>query len=237
MKLTFNKRRFISDLADVLTNSRAIGLIDFYLGAGDRLHITGSEIIKIGGLIRSEGVSVKIDDASVQAGTPGGAIAHAEYDPVNDRMSFPSSWVDSEEDSAQTQKYALEPIRRDPNGKVFRDTPAHRATLVHEATHAVIDRSGIRVFRLRDEIAARLASTIYLHHTNELNRFLDDRMDTAWVLWQRADIVARREGLYNRLGTRLFRKDLHPLIGKVRELYNLPLSARSYTDGIDGIID
>jgi hypothetical protein len=49
MEAEYDEKRFVNELAEVLIHDPAIRMIDFYIGTGERLHVTGAGIDKWAG--------------------------------------------------------------------------------------------------------------------------------------------------------------------------------------------
>ncbi len=92
---------------------------------------------------------------------------------------------------------------------------------------------GLVVRRLWNEIAAWLASVVYLYHIGAIGHAITGNKDFEQILWSAADAVARKQRLYFFPGARLFRADLQPLLDNVRKKYGLSASLPTALDGID----
>jgi hypothetical protein len=237
--MEYDEGRFINDIAQVLTQSPAIRMIDFYIGQGDRLHVAGLRLRHIGELIRSGSIKIVIDDARLTKDHAG-----AEYVTALNTMFVPSKWKRTKNDWEQKKieaqkshetymKYTTEPISGPDEPGVFRQDTWNRASLVHEATHALLDLRKFDVIRARNEAAAFLAMMVYLFHTKELEGVLGGTFQAPTDIERSADEVARKKGLYTTLGVRLRRDDLQPLLRSVIRKYGYASLDRTDADGID----
>ena len=233
----YDKSRFVAELAEeLLARNSKLSLIDFYIGPGERLHVMGTEIKKIGNLIQKGKVRIAVDDAYLKANG-----ADAAYNGKNDskeknRIVVPTDWIRTEEqhrrDLETARKYSYK-VAVDSTYNVFVATPMNKARLVHEATHALIDQRGINVYAVRNEVAAWLAGVIYLYHIGGISSAITDNEHFQSKLWAAAHEVASKQKLYLKKGVRLYRPDLQPLLRSVQEDYGLPWHERSGVDGID----
>jgi len=237
----YDEARFRNEIAEALTGDSAIRMIDFYIGTGERLHVTGAGIRQIGALIRSGSIKIVVDDARLNASGAG-----AEYKNQLNTLFVRTEWVrtkkelekakiEQQRDLENYLKWSPDPQPK-PGGSdpsVFRSDSRRRGNLVHEATHALLDLRGFKVYRARNEVAAFLAMMVYLLHKRELESLLLGVFQKPTGLEKRADEVAREKGLYTKLGVRLTRADLQPLLRGVFKEYGDDAFGRTPADGID----
>jgi hypothetical protein len=224
----YDHEKFVRELSDVLTTDPAIGVLDLYIGKGNRLHVSGTGLRITGAFVRSKRIAIVVDTAYLDSEN-----AEAQYESRSNRLFVREDWVRMRGEVDSGSKYAT-PDAINPDPGTFRNTGRRRAVLVHEATHAWIDYRKFDVIDRRNEAAAWLAGVVYAYHSGVLGELLSAQVYPADPLWKTAHDVARAHNLYSAKGAaRLLRRDIKPLLACIGKHYNRSAAARTLLDGID----
>ncbi|MEM8812191.1 MAG: peptidoglycan-binding domain-containing protein [Pseudomonadota bacterium] len=169
-------------IARILSRDPAVRRIDFSLGAGERIHLTGDRLSYVGDLIRSGQIPIYTSYNLARAGYGG------LFSPATNMMVF---------DFKQMMFV---------NSTDFEKRHNVRSSIVHEAAHAAIDLGRRRILASWDEAAAYIVGHIYLRHYKAswiFTPFLKHRAA--------ADIVTKHK-LDRKAGVHLERHDIRKLL-------------------------
>lgn len=188
---TLPKTRFCQEvqlskeIGHFLATDEDISKIDFHLGiTGDRIHITGAKLHRVGTWLANARLSLEIADEELDDLNYGAAFYRGSK-----RFLFRSGVMFSDEDRDDMPEW----MGRMVEESLFRDDALTRGLVLHEAVHAALESENRALLRLSDETAAYLTQVLYHVYTDTYDFLLENSGEGKPIYETAHNIIAKHK--------------------------------------------